>query len=398
MLLKNPPMGWNTWNTFAEHISDQLIRETVDMMVAEGYRDAGYEYIVIDDCWSLRERGKDGELVADPEKFPYGMKALADYVHSKGFKFGMYSCAGVRTCAGYPGSYDHEYQDARTFASWGVDYLKYDFCFFPNRADCKLRYLMMSQALRASGRDIVFSACNWGVEEPWNWMRSVGAHLYRSTGDIFDTFRDTAGIIKQQFDKFNMNASNCFNDIDMLTVGMYGQGHVGGQADFNNYDEYVTQFAFWCYFNAPLMMGADLRKLNEMTGDKETDELRKKTKALLQNKALIELDQDEEQRPPFLVKREGDKFTFVKEIKNNEFVIGVFNLNDTQQWTDILLTDCGLPVSSDVAVEAYDILEEKPLGTFVDDLTVTPMKHGCKLIRCRFVPRNGFDGNRPAAD
>ena len=133
MLLKNPPMGWNTWNTFAEHISDQLIRETVDMMVTEGYRDAGYEYIVIDDCWSLRERGKDGELIADPEKFPYGMKALADYVHSKGFKFGMYSCAGVRTCAGYPGSYDHEYQDARTFASWGVDYLKYDFCFFPNK-------------------------------------------------------------------------------------------------------------------------------------------------------------------------------------------------------------------------------------------------------------------------
>ena len=339
MLLKNPPMGWNTWNTFAEHISDQLIRETVDMMVTEGYRDAGYEYIVIDDCWSLRERGKDGELIADPEKFPYGMKALADYVHSKGFKFGMYSCAGVRTCAGYPGSYDHEYQDARTFASWGVDYLKYDFCFFPNRADCKLRYLMMSQALRATGRDIVFSACNWGVEEPWTWMRSVGAHLYRSTSDIFDTFRDTASIIKQQFDKFNMNASNCFNDIDMMTVGMYGQGHVGGQEDFNNYEEYVTQFAFWCYFNAPLMMGADLRKLNEMTGDKDTDELRKKTKALLQNKALIELNQDEEQRPPFLVRREGDKFTFVKEVNHNEFVIGVFNLNDTQQLTDILLTD-----------------------------------------------------------
>lgn len=396
MLLKNPPMGWNTWNTFAEHISDQLIRETVDMMVTEGYRNAGYEYIVIDDCWSLRERGKDGELIADPEKFPYGMKALADYVHSKGFKFGMYSCAGVRTCAGYPGSYDHEYQDARTFASWGVDYLKYDFCFFPNRADCKLRYLMMSQALRATGRDIVFSACNWGVEEPWTWMRSVGAHLYRSTSDIFDTFRDTANIIKQQYDKFNMNAPNCYNDIDMMTVGMYGQGHVGGQEDFNNYEEYVTQFAFWCYFNAPLMMGADLRKLNEMTGDKDTDELRKKTKALLQNKALIELNQDEEQRPPFLVRREGDKFTFVKEVNNNEFVIGVFNLNDTQQLTDILLTDCGMPVSSGVAVEAYDILEEKPLGTFVDDLTVTPMKHGCKLIRCRFVPRNGFDGNRLA--
>lgn len=386
MLLKKPPMGWNTWNTFAENISDELIRQTVDMIVNEGYRDAGYEYVVIDDCWSLKERGKNGELVADPKKFPNGMKAVADYVHSKGLKFGMYSCAGVRTCAGYPGSYDHEYQDAKTFASWGVDYLKYDFCFFPNRADCKLRYLTMSQALRASGRNIVFSACNWGVEEPWNWMRSVGAHLYRSTGDIFDTFRDTKNIILQQFDKFNMNASNCFNDIDMLTVGMYGKGHVGGQQDFNNYDEYETQFAFWCYFNAPLMMGADIRSIDE------------KTKKLLQNKALIALNQDEEQRPPFLVKREGDKLVFTKQVCHNEFVIGIFNLNDTQQWTDVLLTDCGLPIGSGVAVEAYDILEDKPLGTFVEDFTVTPKMHGAKLIRCKFVSRKHYHGNRPEAD
>ena len=158
MLAKKPPMGWNSWNTFGPNINEALIMETADAMVSLGYRDAGYEYLVIDDCWSLKERGADGRLVPDPEKFPHGMKYVADYVHEKGLKFGMYSCAGLRTCAGYPSSYDHEYVDAQTFAGWGVDFLKYDFCNFPENADCKNRYLRMSMALKATGRPILFSA------------------------------------------------------------------------------------------------------------------------------------------------------------------------------------------------------------------------------------------------
>ena len=154
MIAKTPPMGFNTWNTFAADIDEKMVMEMADVMVAEGYRDAGYEYVVIDDCWSLRERDENGCLVADPAKFPHGIKYLSDYVHSKGLKFGMYSDAGPRTCAGYPGSFDHEYQDARRFAEWGVDLLKYDFGYFPTHANGRNRYLTMAQALRSTGRDI----------------------------------------------------------------------------------------------------------------------------------------------------------------------------------------------------------------------------------------------------
>ena len=196
ILAKTPPMGFNTWNTFGPNITEQMVMEMADVMVEKGYRDAGYKYVVIDDCWSLTERDENGYLVPDPEKFPHGMKYLSDYIHSKGLKFGMYSCAGTRTCAGYPASFDHEFQDARTFASWGVDFLKYDFCFFPNFGNCQHRYLTMAQALRSTGRDILFSACNWGLHEPWNWMRSIGAHMYRSTYDIVDNFASSAAIIR----------------------------------------------------------------------------------------------------------------------------------------------------------------------------------------------------------
>ena len=159
MLAQTPPMGWNSWNTFGSNINEQLIFEIADAMVDKGYRDAGYEYLVIDDCWSCRERDRSGKLVADPEKFPHGMKYVADYVHSKGLKFGMYSAAGIMTCAGYPGSYGHEYQDAHTFAEWGVDYLKYDLCHYPGSGDVRNSYLTMSMALRSTGREILFAGC-----------------------------------------------------------------------------------------------------------------------------------------------------------------------------------------------------------------------------------------------
>ena len=252
-LAQRPPMGWNSWNTFGANIDDALIREMADYLAAKGYREAGYEYLVIDDCWSLRERGDDGKLVPDPKKFPHGIKALADYVHGKGLKFGMYSCAGVRTCAGYPSSYDYEFTDAQTFADWGVDFLKYDFCHFPESGNCKQRYLTMSMALKATGRDILFSACNWGSLEPWKWMGSIGAHMYRSTGDIMDNFVSFTDIVKSQIDHFCMSGAYCFNDMDMLTVGMCGKGNVGvGRAC--TYEEYRVQFSLWCLFGAPLMI------------------------------------------------------------------------------------------------------------------------------------------------
>ena len=151
MLAQTPPMGFNTWNTFGPNINEQMMLEITDVMVERGYRDAGYKYVVIDDCWSMRERNENGELVADPEKFPHGMKFIADYVHSKGLKFGMYSCAGIRTCAGFPSSFDHEYQDARTFASWGVDFLKYDFCNFPANGDVRSGHPVLRLQLGRTG-------------------------------------------------------------------------------------------------------------------------------------------------------------------------------------------------------------------------------------------------------
>ena len=372
ILAQTPPMGFNTWNTFGEHINEQMLMEIADVIVEKGYRDAGYEYVVIDDCWSLRERDEDGELVADPEKFPHGMKYVADYIHSKGLKFGMYSCAGVRTCAGYPSSYDHEYQDARTFASWGVDFLKYDFCNFPSFANCKHRYLTMAQALRASGRDILFSACNWGVEEPWNWMRSIGAHMYRSTGDIFDTFYSSAEIMKSQMDKFNANAAGCFNDMDMLTVGMNGQGNVG-RSDFNNYTEYETQFAYWCFCGAPLMMGADLRKVG--------DEFR----ALLQNKELIRLNQDAECRPPYLVRDWCDCKVFVRHLADGEFAVGVFNFHQDPRNVDILFAELGVPVGSGVKLVLTDVMTGEEMPPKRDSKTVHVEGHGCRIFRVKFL-------------
>ena len=162
MVKLTPPMGWNSWNTFGENINEKLIMETADKMVEQGLLDCGYEYLVIDDCWSLRKRDEEGRLIADPEKFPHGMKAVADYVHSKGLKFGMYSCAGNLTCAGYPGSFEHEFIDADTFASWGVDFLKYDYCYHSNIIPGKYLYRRMGIALENCGRDILFSACSWG--------------------------------------------------------------------------------------------------------------------------------------------------------------------------------------------------------------------------------------------
>lgn len=219
-------MGWNSWNTFGGNINEDVILETADAMVNEGLLDAGYEYLTIDDHWSEMKRDSNGMLVADRKCFPHGMKYVADYVHSKGLKFGMYSCCGPKTCGGYPGSFGHEFDDARYFASVGVDLLKYDNCYHPSNPSM-LSYNRMSLALKASGRDILFSACNWGNEEVWKWARSAGIDMYRSTGDIFDTFESIRKLSESQISNLGYSGAGCFNDIDMLVVGLRGKGNVG---------------------------------------------------------------------------------------------------------------------------------------------------------------------------
>ena len=216
-----PPMGWNSWNTFTWEINDKLIREAADAMASE-LKDAGYEYIVIDDCWSEKQRDSNGRLVPDRWKFPEGIKPVADYVHSKGLKFGMYSCAGTHTCGGHPGSFEHEFDDAETFAEWGVDYLKYDYCYKPDHIPGEILYKRMSTALRNCGRDIMFSACNWGNDDVYKWIRESGAHLFRSTGDIQDNWESIKRLALSQIGNECYGGNFCHNDIDMLVVGMHG--------------------------------------------------------------------------------------------------------------------------------------------------------------------------------
>lgn len=395
MIAQRPPMGWNTWNTFGGNISEQLIRETADMMADNGFRDAGYEYLVIDDCWSEKQRDSQGRLVCNHEKFPNGMKAVADYVHSRGLKFGMYSCAGVMTCAGYPSSYDHEFVDALTFAEWGVDFLKYDFCNFPDNAECIQRYHTMSMALKASGREILFSACNWGSKEPWKWMKSIGAHMYRSTGDIMDNFVSFTDIVKSQLDNYCCSGAYCFNDIDMLTVGMYNKGNVAfGKPCTDN--EYKIQFSLWCLLGAPLMIGSDIRNLT------------KESKDLLLNRELIAINQDPECRPPFLGRKapvtisnpdpkpgesqwiqvQDMAYTFIKHLANNEFIIAYYNLYEDESEICCLFADIGLPYTSGYGFAMKDVFTGEDLGVKTDYYNVRLAGHDCKLVRCKLVKVN----------
>ena len=396
LLAKLPPLGWNSWNTFGDKINDSLIREMADFLVEQGYRDAGYEYLVIDDCWSLRDRDENGRLVPDPAKFPYGMKDLADYVHSRGLKFGMYSCAGVMTCAGYPSSYDHEFTDAETFASWGVDFLKYDFCNFPETGDCRTRYQTMSMALKSTGREILFSACNWGQKSPWQWMRSVGAHMYRSTGDIMDNYKSFTEIFKSQLDNLCMSANGCFNDMDMLTVGMSGRGNVG-LGKVCTYEEYRMQFSLWCLSGVPLMMGADLRNLSP------------EYRELMQNRDLLRINQDEECRPPYLIRkgsiftsnpdaREGEmpwrqipdsSYTLFRHLSGGEFALAYINLSEAESTIHLEMVDLGLPVSSGFALDIRDVFTGEKIGCKTDYFNPTVPGHDMKLYLCKMVKVNG---------
>lgn len=375
MHIKTAPMGWNSWNTFMSEINEKLILESADAMVEKGYRDAGYEYIVIDDCWSMKERDENGRLVPNPEKFPHGMKYVADYIHSKGLKFGMYSCAGILTCAGYPSSYGHEFIDAATFAEWGVDFLKYDFCYFPKNADGKQAYLTMSNALRTCGRDILFSACNWGCGESWNWMASVGAHMYRSTGDIYNAFESMKKIALSQIPHFNCSGPGCFNDIDMLTVGMYDKGALHrGDSPVQTDADYKTQFALWCMLSAPLMMGGDIRNTNDFCHE------------LLTNRELISINQDPDARQPYDFSDLVDSraLCLFKVLSNNEFALGLFNLADKEATAKFFPTCVGFPNYSGAKLLMKDVFTGEEV-TVKDYFMKTLPSHDCVVYKVKAV-------------
>lgn len=278
-LALTPPMGWNSWNTFQVNISEDLVKGIADNMVASGMKDAGYTYIVLDDGWMTMQRDSvTGDLIPDPKKFPHGMKALVDYVHSKGLKFGLYNCAGTKTCAGYPGTRGYEYQDARFYASLNIDYLKFDWCNTDGQ-NAKESYTTMSKALKIAGKPIVFSLCEWGSNKAWEWAANVG-ELWRTTGDIYNCFEGQKDMRTWKANCMMYNVAlneplrgyagpGHWNDPDMLEVG---NGMAVGEDRIH--------FSLWCMMAAPLIAGNDIRK---MTND---------TKMILTNKDAIAVDQD----------------------------------------------------------------------------------------------------------
>jgi alpha-galactosidase len=308
-LALTPPMGFNNWNAFGCDVSEKLIKETADFFVSSGLKAAGYQYVNIDDCWSLKERGADGKLVPDPNKFPSGIQGVADYVHGRGLKLGIYGDAGTKTCAGYPGSLGHEKLDAQTWADWGVDYVKYDNCYNQSdgsRADYVRRYTAMREAIDATGRPIVYSICEWGQSKPWEWAAGVG-HLWRTTGDITDSWSSVRGIIAMNAPLAPYAGPGHWNDPDMLEVGNGGMTAT----------EYRTHMSLWAMMAAPLIIGTDLRKATP------------ETLAILENREIIALDQDALGKQATVVADDEGRMVFAKPLANGDVAVALYNSTDT---------------------------------------------------------------------
>jgi len=367
VLALTPPMGWNSWNKFGCDVSEKLMKEMADAFVASGMKDAGYQYLVIDDCWQVRRDG-EGRIVADPDRFPSGMKALADYVHGKGLKFGLYSDAGTGTCQKRPGSKDHEDVDARAYAGWGVDYLKYDWCNAEGQ-DTRDSYARMSRALRASGRPIVFSICEWGSTKPWTWAPGVG-HLWRSTGDIQDCWdcgKDWGGlgvvkIIDLQADLHPFAGPGHWNDPDMLEVGNGGL----------NPAEARSHFSFWALLAAPLMAGNDLRTMSA------------ETRAILTNREVIAVDQDPLGMQGRKVRDDGEREVWMKPLADGAKAVILFNRGAAPGSVAVAWEDVSLAPRTKALVR--DLWKKADAGSFTGRYEVTVGPHDVVMVRITPAP------------
>lgn len=370
-----PPMGWNSWNTFYDQIDENLFLSVADVMADSGLADVGYEYLIIDDCWSHCTRDSAGRLKANPDRFPRGIKALADYIHSKGLKIGIYSCCGLHTCAAkYPGSFEREFSDAKQFAEWGIDYLKYDNCYHPATLSSAMLYRRMSMALRSSGRDILLAACQWGRDDVYSWIRSAGVHTFRSTVDIQDSWQSIEEIVLSQLDKQYCSGPGCFNDMDILVVGMHGGGmnpetSMGGCTDI----EYQTHFVLWAMMNSPLIIGCDVRSMSD------------RTREILTNPDVISINQDLECRSCYRLNAFGspDAFILVKQLSGAEWAVGFFNFGETTAHVELHFWDMGLSLQSGMCLQFYDCLNHEQMGYQREFYACWIEPHGCRLFRCR---------------
>ena len=366
-LAPTPPMGWNSWNKFGCNVSEDLIKSVADAIATNGMRDAGYQYIVIDDCWQV-SRDADGNIVADAQRFPSGIKALADYVHSKGLKFGIYSDAGTKTCAGRPGSQGHEYQDALQYAKWGVDYLKYDWCNTGTR-NGEEAYSTMNQALLSTGRPIVFSMCEWGTNKPWLWAKGIG-NLWRTTGDIQDRWEGkkewkpgdccsygVVDIADANSELYAFAGPGHWNDLDMLEVGNGGM----------TLPEYRAHFSLWALLAAPLIAGNDVRS---MTPDiKET----------LTNKEVIAIDQDALGSPGRRVHKDGELEVWARPLQDGGRAVILFNRGQSPADVTVNWEDLGYP--SHISAKVRDLWQHKDAGSATGKYTANVAGHAVVMVR-----------------
>ena len=380
VLAPTPPMGWMTWNQFGPDISEDLIKEMADAMVNSGMAAVGYEYIIIDDLWQA-ERDENGILQPVKSKFPSGMKTLADYVHSKGLKLGIYSDAALRTCGGAVASYGHETTDARVFAEWGIDYIKYDYCNAPSEKDSAIvRYKRMADAIQKSGRKTIFAICEWGQREPWLWGSSVGGQLWRTTWDIRDTWQSKkydsghAGIInvlERQVGLEKFSGPGKWNDPDMLVVGLNGKGQSSshGGAKGCSLEEYRSQMSLWCLLNAPLIASNDIRSMDE--------EIRK----ILTNEEAISINQDLlGNQASRIYTNDGFEF-WAKPLSDGSLALGILNRNSNPRETSFLLNEIGVKGKQMVR----DLWLHQGMGFFTNAIAITVPGHGVRLLKLTTV-------------
>ena len=361
-LALTPPMGWNSWNKFGCKIDEITVREAADAMVASGMRDAGYQFIVIDDCWQV-DRDSKGNIIVDGKAFPSGIKALADYVHSKGLKFGIYSDAGTKTCAGRPGSWGYEFQDARQYAEWGVDYLKYDWCNNGGQ-NSEAAYSRMRDALKACGHPIVFSICEWGSTKPWLWAKNIG-NLWRTTGDIQDMWegkKDWGGlgvvqILDLQDGLETYSGPGRWNDPDMLEVGNGGMTAT----------EYLAHFSLWCLLAAPLMAGNDLATMTPETRD------------ILTNREVIAVDQDPLGKQGSKVRDDGDTEVWARPLADGSRAVILFNRSSKEAPIAVNWTEIGYPKT--LGAQVRDLWKHQDLGVFIGTYSAAVPGHGAVMVK-----------------
>jgi len=363
-LAKKPPMGWNSWNKFECKINEKIVKEIADALISTGMKDAGYEYVIVDDCWQI---GRDslGNILADPERFPSGMKALGDYIHSKGLKFGIYSDAGTLTCQGRPGSRGYEFQDARTYAQWGADLLKYDWCNH-GKQNAEASYLLMRDAIHKAGRPMVLSICEWGTNKPWEWGAGAG-HMWRTTEDIincFDCKNNWGGlgvlqIIDLQAEIGAYSGPGHWNDPDMLEIG---NGVLTAS-------EERSHISMWSMFSAPLIAGNDIRNMSAQT------------KAVLTNKEVLDIDQDSLGISATRWMKYADLEIWFKPLSNHSFAFCLLNRSNQPITINQDLKTIIKGYKVDDSFNIRDLWKHKDIGTIRDNITGTIGAHDVLMLK-----------------